>query len=265
MRFFLTARIGMTLVASLLVTTALAQGSSKTTSAHTSQSASQSASQSTQASAATPGTGTPNALQGFSQNQGKPIHIDAATLVVRDKDKVATFTGDTKTGDVKVVQGDTIMRSKTLVVFYEQSAMAGGAAKDDAKPAPAPAAQPGPGGSQQIKRLEAHGNVIVTQNDQTVTGDTGIFDTKANTVTMLGNVILTQGQNVMKGKTLTVDLTTGVSRLENGGGRVDMILFPQSGQQPPGGAPANSGNAASPSKSAGKPMILNGLSGSGGR
>jgi len=260
MRFLLTTRASAMLMASLLATTALAQGSSKTTSA-------QSASQSTQASAGAPGTGTPNALQGFSQNQGKPIHIDAATLVVRDKDKVATFTGDTRTGDVKVVQGDTIMRSKTLVVFYEQSAMAGGAAKDNAKPAPvpAPAAQPGPGGSQQIKRLEAHGNVIVTQNDQTVTGDTGIFDTRANTVTMQGNVILTQGQNVMKGKTLTVDLTTGVSRLENGGGRVDMILFPQSGQQPPGGAPANSGNTASPPKSAGKPMILNGLGGSGGR
>src|SRR5437868_12058063 len=34
-------------------------------------------------------SGTPNALQGFSQNRGQPIHIDAAKLEVRDKDKVA--------------------------------------------------------------------------------------------------------------------------------------------------------------------------------
>ncbi len=149
------------------------------------------------------------------------------------------------------------MRSKTLVVFYEQSA--GGAQKDKA----APAASPGPGGSQQICRLEARGNVIVTQSDQTVTGETGIFDTRANTVTMQGNVILTQGKNVMKGQTLTVDLTTGVSRLENGGGRVDMVLFPQSGQQP--GAPAASGTAPSSSSGSGKPMILNGIGGSQGR
>jgi lipopolysaccharide export system protein LptA len=202
-------------------------------------------------------TGTPNALQGFSQNQGKPIHIDAAKLEVRDKDKIATFSGDTKTGDVKVVQGDTVMRSKTLVVFYEQSA--GVAQKDKA----APAAAPGPGGSQQIRRLEARGNVIVTQNDQTVTGENGIFDTKANTVTMSGNVILTQGKNVMKGQTLVVDLTTGVSRLDNGGGRVEMILVPQSGQQP--GAPASAGNAPASSGGAGKPMILNGIGGGGGR
>ena len=224
---------------------------------------------SAQAKASTPApadTGTPNALQGFSQNRGQPIHIDAAKLEVRDKDKVATFLGDTKTGDVKVVQGDTVMRSKTLIVFYEQSAAGGQApaanakdnVKDNAKGAPAPAAAPGPGGSQQIKRLEAHGNVIVTQQDQTVTGETGIFDTRANTVTMKGNVILTQGKNVMKGATLTVDLTTGVSRLDNGGGRVDMILFP--GTQP--GAAAAPGTAPSPG---GKPMNLNGMGGSSGR
>jgi lipopolysaccharide export system protein LptA len=221
-----------------------------------------------QAAPAPADTGTPNALQGFSQNRGQPIHIDAAKLEVRDKDKVATFLSDSKTGDVKVVQGDTVMRSKTLVVFYEQSAAPGQKdntaakepAKEPAKGTPAPAATPGPGGSQQIKRLEARGNVIVTQQDQTVTGDTGIFDTRANTVTMKGNVILTQGKSVMKGSTLTVDLTTGVSRLENGGGRVDMILFPDKGQQP--GAPAAPGSAPNP---AGKPMILNGLSGGGGR
>ncbi len=252
----LTSRIGSIVAAVLLATPVMAQGSSTSSKAMSAQAhANQPAA--APAPAQGSGAGVPNALQGFSQNQGKPIHIDAAKLEVRDKDKIATFSGDAKTGDVKVVQGDTIMRSKTLVVFYEQSA--GVAQKDKA----APAASPGPGGSQQIRRLEARGNVIVTQSDQTVTGETGIFDTKANTVTMEGNVILTQGKNVMKGKTLVVDLTTGVSRLENGGGRVDMVLFPQSTQQP--GLPGASGAAPASSGGGGKPMILNGLGGGGGR
>ena len=51
------------------------------------------------------------------------------------------------------------------------------------KAAQAPA--PG-GGSQQIRRLEAKGGVIVTQKDQTATGDTGMFDMRANTVTLTG-------------------------------------------------------------------------------
>ena len=45
------------------------------------------------------------------------MQIEAATLEVRDKDKVATFSGD-----VHVTQGDTKLRCKSLVVFYEQEA-----------------------------------------------------------------------------------------------------------------------------------------------
>ena len=38
--------------------------------------------------------GVPNALQGFSQNRDQPVKIEAASLEVRDKDKVATFSGN---------------------------------------------------------------------------------------------------------------------------------------------------------------------------
>src|SRR5215470_10233342 len=66
--------------------------------------------------AAQPSSAPPNALQGFSQNRDKPVAIESATLEVRDKDKVATFLGN-----VKLVQGDTTLRCKTLVVFYDQN------------------------------------------------------------------------------------------------------------------------------------------------
>ncbi len=75
--------------------------------------------------------------------------------------------------------------------------------------APIKAAQPGPGGSSAIKRLEARGGVMVTQKDQVVTGETAVFDTRTNLVTMQGNVVLTQGKNVLRGDRLTVDMTTG--------------------------------------------------------
>jgi lipopolysaccharide export system protein LptA len=180
-------------------------------------------------------TGPPNALQGFSQNRDKPIQIDAARLEVRDKDRVATFFGDAK-ADVKVVQGDVTMRSKVLVVFYEQD----GANKDSGKAGAgksAKAAAPGPGGSSQIRRLEAKGNVIVTQKDQTVTGENGVFDMKANTITVIGGVTLTQNDNVLRGERLVVDMTTGVSRVE--GGRVQGLFKSKSGEQKPadGAAP----------------------------
>src|SRR5271154_4925743 len=60
--------------------------------------------------------GVPNAMQGFSQNRDQPIQIEATTLEMRDKKKEATFSGN-----VKVIQGDTTMTSKTLVVFYDSN------------------------------------------------------------------------------------------------------------------------------------------------
>src|ERR1700721_3150378 len=178
-------------------------------------------------------TGGPNAMQGFSQKRDQPIQIEAATLERRDKKKEAPFSGN-----VKVIQGDTTMTSKTLVVFYESSSAAAAPpanAKAPAKSAPAqPAAiqsaTPGPGGASSIKRLEARGNVVVTQKDQIVTGETAVFDTKTNLVTMLGGVVLTQGKNVWRGDRLMVDMTTGVSRVESDSGRV-RGLFIQAGRQ----------------------------------
>ncbi len=123
--------------------------------------------------------GVPNAMQGFSQNRDQPIQIEAATLEMRDKKKEATFAGN-----VKVVQGDTTMTSKILVVFYDSSTPAAAApapnSKAAAKSAPIQSATPGPGGSSSIRRLEAKGSVVVTQKDQVVTGETAVFDTKAN-------------------------------------------------------------------------------------
>jgi lipopolysaccharide export system protein LptA len=171
--------------------------------------------------AQTASQGPPNALQGFSQNRDQPVHIEAATLEVRDKQKEATFSGD-----VRVKQGDTGMRCKSLVVFYEQGS------EGNAKTKTMQAASPGPGGEQRIKRLEARGGVVVTQKDQTVTGELGIFDMKTNTVTMTGSpVVMTQGPNILKGDKLVVDLTSGVSRVEsgkNGQGRVQGLFQPGS-------------------------------------
>ena len=168
--------------------------------------------------------GVPNAMQGFSQNRDQPIQIEAASLEMRDKKKEATFAGN-----VKVIQGDTTMTSKTLVVFYESGGSSPAAAPaKSAKSAPMQSAQPGPGGSSSIKRLEARGNVVVTQKDQVVTGETAVFDTRTNLITMLGGVVLTQCRNVLRGDRLMVDMTTGVSRVESDSGKVQALL-PQGG------------------------------------
>ena len=133
----------------------------------------------------------PNALQGFSQNRGQPVKIQADRLVVRDKDKMATFSGN-----VHVIQGDTEMRSKVLVVYYIDSS----SPAEPSKPAVANAMTTtanDTGEQQKIRRIEATGGVVVTQKEQNATGDNGTFDMQSNTVTLSGNVVVTHGKDCL--------------------------------------------------------------------
>jgi lipopolysaccharide export system protein LptA len=161
------------------------------------------------------GQGPQNALQGFSQNRDQPVKIQAASLEVREKDKQATFSGD-----VHVVNGDTELRCRSLVVFYDDDS---GSAKN------MKAADPGPGGEKSIKRIEAKGGVTVVQKDQNASGDAAIFNMRENIVTLTGNVVVTRGQDVLRGQRLVVDLTNGVSKMDQG--RVEGLF--QSGPRNP--------------------------------
>jgi lipopolysaccharide export system protein LptA len=164
------------------------------------------------------------------QDQNQPIQIDAKSLEVHDKSKTATFSGD-----VKVVQGDTTMTCKLLVVFYgHELGIAGAGTKPAAGAKGAPGAVPD---AQNIKRIEAHGGVTVVSKDQTASGDLGVYDLPAKTITLSGNVVVTQGKNVIHGERVIVNTVTGDAHVESGSGapgapqgRVRALIIPQKGQ-----------------------------------
>ena len=138
-------------------------------------------------------------MQGLSMNRDQPVKIESNALEVRDKIRQATFSGD-----VKLTQGDTTLKCKMLVVFYEDTAMAPGKKGAPAQ-APAGAKERRRIGGQQIKRAEAKGDVFVTQKDQTASGDNGVYDQKPTPSTMTGNVVVTQGPHVMRGERMVVE------------------------------------------------------------
>jgi lipopolysaccharide export system protein LptA len=164
------------------------------------------------------------------QNKDQPVQIEAASLDVHDKSKTATFTGN-----VQVVQGDTTMKCQSLVVFYGREV---GIAQSETKQA---SIAPGPKGAQDIRKIEAHGGVTVVTKDQNATGDDAIYDLQSKTIKLIGNVVVSQGQNVIHGESVVVDTVTGNARVESseGGGtvpgRVRALIQPnQKGQN--GGA-----------------------------
>ena len=157
------------------------------------------------------------AAQGLMQNslgqgQDQPVQIEAASLEVHDKNKTATFSGN-----VQVVQGDTTMKCQSLVVFYGQEIGIAGNGKPAATPVTTTKSTPGmPQGAQNIRRIEARGGVTVLTKDQNVKGDTGIYDLETKTITLSGNVVVSQGQNVIHGEKVVVDTVTGSAKVESG-------------------------------------------------
>ena len=139
------------------------------------------------------------------QNRDLPVQIDARTLEVQDKDKTATFSGN-----VKVVQGDTTMTCRTLVVFYGQEIGIAG----DQPVVNANSTAGAVPNAQNIRRIEARGDVTVVSRDQSATGDVGVYDLLAKTITLTGNVVVSQGKNVIHGERVVVDTVTGNAHVD---------------------------------------------------
>jgi len=181
------------------------------------------------------GAASTPAKPGQFENKDAPVQIEAATLEVHDKSKTATFSGN-----VQVVQGDTTMRCRSLVVFYGQEVGIGEAASGEATTATTgKSTLGGSKGAQNIRRIEARGGVTVLTKDQNASGDLGIYDLKTKTITLSGNVVVSQGQNVIHGERVVVDTETGNARVESGGGgagasaaggRVRALIQPGKGQ-----------------------------------
>lgn len=175
----------------------------------------------------------PNAFQGFARDRKVPVKIEADSLEVHDRERYAVFTGN-----VVVQQGDSTMRSRQLKVHYEGALTA--QLKGESPPAAKADGQvKRQDAAQRIRRLEAMGGVIITSKDQRATGDLGVFDMRNNTATLTGNVVVSQGPNVMRADKLVVDLDTGWSRLESAGkdgrGRVQGVFVPGSMDDAKGG------------------------------
>jgi len=170
-----------------------------------------------------------NAFGGLSQSSGDPIDIESDALVVHDKEKYATFRGN-----VKAVQGTTTLRAKELNVHYiGGGSLTPGAKKDETKVADAKRGAAAKDEQAQISKIEAKGEVVITSDkDQTTSSEWALYDVTAQMVTVGGNVVLTQGQNVLKGDRLVIDLKTGESRFENtgneaAGGRIRALFMPK--------------------------------------
>jgi lipopolysaccharide export system protein LptA len=148
----------------------------------------------------------PTRMDALALSNDKPIQIESDNLKINDKENIAIFTGD-----VKVVQGDTVLRSGKMIVHY---------ARDGGSVA---------GGNSQIEKIDVSEKVYLKSGDQEATADKGSYDMAEQVLTLSGDqVVLTQGKNVFVGCKLIVNVATSVANLESCGKRVMIQLDPKS-------------------------------------
>ena len=82
-----------------------------------------------------------------------------------------------------------------------------------------------------LSRVEASGNVYFVTTDQTIRGDRAVYSFANDEVVVTGDVILTQGQNVLTGGRLVYNTLTESARMEGGagsnGGRIRGVFYPE--------------------------------------
>ncbi|MDX8500062.1 LptA/OstA family protein [Mesorhizobium sp. VK4C] len=155
-------------------------------------------------------------MSGLKLSGDQPIQIESDKLEVRQADSAAIFSGN-----VTVNQGPTLLKAGKMTVFY---------VKDANAPKGAAAGASAMTGAANIDHLVVENKVYIKSNDQIATGDKGTFDMKTQVLVLSGNeVVLSQGDNVLKGCKLTVQMKSGLANVDGCGssGRVIMSITPQ--------------------------------------
>ena len=137
---------------------------------------------------------------GFKHDRTAPIEITSDALEVRQADNLAIFSGDVVAG-----QGTLRLTADRVEVAYDQ------AAEGDAE-------------TGAIRNMQAEGNVFISNGAETAQGERAEYDVDSGLITMTGSVVLTQGENVISGQRLVINLNEGQGRME---GRVKSIFTPQ--------------------------------------
>lgn len=149
---------------------------------------------------------TESRMSGLALSNDEPIQIESDLLKIDEETSKATFTGN-----VKVVQGDTVLQAGEMIVNYNSE---GGSVSS---------------GAADIREIELYKKVLIRSGTQTATADSGNFNMADEILVLTGEkVVLTDAENVFIGCKLTVQMKNGQAKLDSCGRRVMIQLDPKS-------------------------------------
>lgn len=143
---------------------------------------------------------------------GGPIAIGADRLEVIDAERVSIWSGR-----AEATQGENRLRADVIRAFNAPRRGGGEGAQM--------------GG--EIERMVASGNVYFVTPLQVIRGDEAIYTAASDTIVVTGDVILAQGENVLTGSRLTVEVSSGRATMDGAptesGRRVRGVFYPDEG------------------------------------
>ena len=133
------------------------------------------------------------AFAGLKTDVSQPVQIDADQLSVSQTDGTATFSGN-----VVITQGDMRLQAGTVTIRYSADQKA-------------------------IESLHAEGGITLAAGTDAATADSADYLPDTGDLTLIGHVVLTQGQAAISGERLVLSLTSGTGTMS---GRVTTIFTP---------------------------------------
>ncbi len=140
-------------------------------------------------------------------NSKSPIDVTADRLEMVDSQHLAIWRGN-----VEAVQDGSRLVADVLNVYYQSTT--GPDAKAPAKPAAPKPVAPGSTASigqswGDLRQLVADGHVFFVSTNQTARGNHAVYEAEPDTITMTGDVVVVQGDNVVKGDKAIIQVKTG--------------------------------------------------------
>lgn len=137
-----------------------------------------------------------------------PLYVDADHMDMLDAERHIVLRGN-----VNVTQGTSSISARQIDVYYTGE----GSGQD--------AAVEGTDGWGDIERIIATEDVLYITPTQRARGQRGVYTLAEETIVLTGDVVITQGENVITATRFVTNLETGNSSWESGdGGRVRAVL-----------------------------------------
>ena len=142
----------------------------------------------------------------LAANSNAPVDITADELEVV-QGQCASFWK----GSAEALQDTSRLRADVLRAFFVPK-------PKGTAPAPAGAAASS-SACGDLLRMEAEGSVYYVTPDQRVRSNKAVYEANTDTITMTGDVVAVQGQNVLRGDKMVFNTKSGQGQVMGGGGK----------------------------------------------